>query len=95
MTPADLAAARREACQDLLPEDALPLGLALRAFYLEHGPRLLAVAEAVPPLLAYLEEEVLEAKTCEGQDEQTGKPCEWHAILLALDAAARGEKTGV
>ena len=61
-------------------------------FILINGPRLLAVAEAVPPLLAYLEEEVLEAKTCEGQDEQTGKPCEWHAILLALDAAVRGAK---
>ena len=48
---------------------------------------LLDVAEAGDKIAGYLEEEMLDAKTCVGQYVVTGEPCEWHKMLLALDSA--------
>lgn len=77
---------------------ACELGACAKALYpLEPAPAPDAVRGAAERLMGYLEEEVLEAKTCVGQDERTGKPCEWHRLLLdlldalaALDARRRG-----
>lgn len=66
------------------------------AFAVAHLPALLDVAEAGDKIAGYLEEEMLDAKTCVGQYEVTGEPCGWHEMLLALDSALsrlRGVRT--
>lgn len=71
-----LAAAHWQACQNLDPEGAIPLGIALNTFYREHGPRLLAVAEAAVKYRHHI--------TC-----GCGYPC---SPRTAFDAAVRGEE---
>ena len=60
---------------------------ALFPFAVNNLPALLDVAEAGDKIAGYLEEEMLDAKTCVGQYVVTGEPCEWHKMLLALDSA--------